>query len=201
MNPTNEKLQLFLTAIRDAAAQSCQEKDAETAAAMNQQLRQTERELGEHYREQYDRALRQVRQQADTELSAYRTAARNRLAGLRQAYEDTVFADTRKALEEYVKTPAYADFLTRSAKRLADAVRRYDATDTVLYLRQADMNYADTVRAAFGLPCDIKAEETIRLGGLKLSSQTAKLLIDDTLETRLEQQRALFREMADLAIS
>ena len=199
MNETNDKLNLFLAAIREAAEESCRRTEQETAAYTRSQKDQVEQEMHDRHEQQYRALLRQVRLKTDMELSAYRAAARNRLGGLRDAYEQTVFRDAAKALAAFTATAEYPALLERSARRLA-ALLPAGTADAVLYLRAADLCHAPAVEAAFGLPCRVEADDTIRLGGIRMSSRDAKIGADDTLEARLEQQKPVFREKAGLSV-
>ena len=72
--------------------------------------------------------------------------------------------------------------------------------DAVVYLRPADKDYAPRVQAAFGCPCRVEYDETNTLGGLRMESRMAALRADDTLATRLEQEKPRFREQAGLTV-
>ena len=200
MMDTNEKLSLFLEAIREAAEESCRETEQQTAAYTRDQLAQAEKEVHDRHEIIYQNALRSLRQQADSQLSAYRATARGRLTRLRAAYEQSVFGDAAKAIAAFTATEAYGALLERSAAKLAALAQRYAITDAVLYLRPADAAFAPRVQAVFGSPCTVQEDDGIRLGGLRLESAQAHLSADDTLETRLEQQKPYFRRSAGLSV-
>lgn len=199
MSDIQDKLPLFLEAIRQAAEESCREKEQETAAYTRTRMQEAEREMHDRHEVQYQRAIGQVKQQTDTELSAYRAASRHRLTGLRDAYEQKVFEDAARAVATFTATPEYGVLLEKSAARLG-ALLPAETTDAVVYLRPADATYAARVQAAFGRPCRVETEESNALGGLRMESRTASLRVDDTLATRLEQEKPRFREQAELTV-
>lgn len=199
INDTHDRLGLFLSAIREAAEESCRQKEQETAEYIRSQKAQAEEEAHARHKQQYEARLRQVRINTDRELSAYRAVSRNRLSGLRSAYETSVFRDAAQAILAYTGQPEYAALLERSARRMA-ALLPAGTADAVLYLRPQDMPHADRVRDCFALPCRVEADDGIRLGGIRMESAAAQLTADDTLETRLEQQKPHFRRTAYLPV-
>ena len=186
MNDIQDKLPLFLEAIRQAAEESCRAKEQETAAYTHTRMQEAEKEMHDRHEVLYQRAIGQVKQQTDVELSAYRSASRRRLVGLRDAYEQKVFEDAARAVAAFTATPG--------------ALLPAGVTDAVVYLRPADAAFAGRVQAAFGCPCRVEYDETNTLGGLRMESTAASLRADDTLAARLEQEKPRFREQAGLAV-
>lgn len=199
MSDIQDKLPLFLEAIRQAAEESCRAKEQETAAYTHTRMQEAEKEMHDRHEVLYQRAIGQVKQQTDVELSAYRSASRRRLAGLRDAYEQKVFEDAARAVAAFTATPEYGTLLERSAARLG-ALLPAGVTDAVVYLRPADEAFAARVQAAFGCPCRVESDESNTLGGLRMESTAASLRADDTLAARLEQEKPRFREQAGLAV-
>lgn len=70
----------------------------------------------------------------------------------------------------------------------------------VLSVREADLAYADALRAAFDRDCEVRADASIRIGGLKASCEAKGLLADDTLDSRLQDQRGWFLEHSGLTL-
>ena len=70
----------------------------------------------------------------------------------------------------------------------------------MLLVREADLPFADALRAAFGRPCEVRADASIRIGGLKASCEAKGLVADDTLDNRLQNQRGWFLEHAGLTL-
>ena len=200
MQETNERLRPFLDAIREAAEESCRAVQQETAAYTKAEMTKAEQQAHDLYEEQYQSGIRAVRTQADVELAAYRAAARARVSQLRLAYEQAVFRDARQALAAFAATPAYTALLLHSAQRLAVVLQPYPQADAVLLVRPADMSLEAQLQEAFGRPCTVRADESIALGGLRLCSEGAHLTVDDTLETRLEQQKPQFRLTVELPV-
>lgn len=50
------------------------------------------------------------------------------------------------------------------------------------------------LRAAFGRSCEVRESDEIRIGGLKAFSEALGVLADETLDSRLEDQKEWFAE-------
>ena len=76
-----------------------------------------------------------------------------------------------------------------------------NAGDVVLYVRESDLKYQKKLRDYFGQNCQIQPSETIRIGGIKGHSPAMGLVADETLDTRLDQQREWFYEHSGLTVT
>ena len=53
----------------------------------------------------------------------------------------------------------------------------------------------------FGKNCRILADESIRIGGLKVMNQSSGIFMDETLDSRLEDQKPWFYSHSGLVIT
>lgn len=135
-----------------------------------------------------------VNQKFAKEAASLRAA----LAGRRTEIADKVFQDAGQSLCAFTEKPEYHAFLSESAARCAALLPQGEAA--VLLVREADLTLADALRAAFGRPCEVRADDSIRIGGLKASCEAKGLVADDTLDNRLQNQRGWFLEHAGLTL-
>lgn len=133
-------------------------------------------------------AARQVAQLEET-LSA-------QLAQKKEDIAAAVFSQVRSQIAAYTETPAYKDFLVQSAKRIAGYYRR---GGIAFRARQSDLRFANDIRAAAGVPCEVTADEGIQLGGLRAECEGSNVGVDDTLDSRLESRKQEFFEMSGLS--
>lgn len=136
-------------------------------------------------------------------LESVKTIARDRLeahrALLSHRTEKTaeVFAQVRSRLLEYAATLEYQnEALTR-----ADAIKdEYDHTASTVFVRESDMALAEQIVKRLGNTAQIKTDPKIRIGGFKLRNSKAHILVDETLDERLEEQRLWFLQNCGLRI-
>ena len=135
-----------------------------------------------------------VNQKFAKEAASLRTA----LAGRRTEIADQVFLEAEQSLRAFTEKPEYQACLSGSAARCAALLPQGESA--VLLVREADIPLADALRAAFGRPCEVRADASIRIGGLKASCEAKGLVADDTLDNRLQNQHGWFLEHAGLTL-
>ena len=166
--------------------------------------RQIEAQVDQANAEALERAKAEAQAQAQQlirkELYKQRVAAslRTALAGRRTEIADQVFLEAEQSLRAFTEKPEYQAFLFGSAARCAALLPQGESV--VLLVREADIPLADALRAAFGRPCEVRADASIRIGGLKASCEAKGLVADDTLDNRLQNQHGWFLEHAGLTL-
>lgn len=131
-------------------------------------------------------------------ISQQEAQARHDLLLKREEITKNVFRQVRVQLIAYTRTPAYAQMITGLARELA---QRYPLEGSVIMLRRDDYHFAVELDKIFGQKCRILADENIRIGGLKLMNQTAGIFVDETLDSRLEDQKPYFYSTSGLAVT
>ncbi|MBR6407753.1 MAG: V-type ATP synthase subunit E [Clostridia bacterium] len=102
---------------------------------------------------------------------------------------DSVFEDVRKKLAEFSGSEKYGAWLVGNIVRAAKIV---DADDMELYLKKGDEKYADEAAKAAKASFEIKTDEDNMLGGFKIVSRSCGICANDTLESRLQDNRDWF---------
>lgn len=119
---------------------------------------------------------------------------RRELFGEREAIAEEVFAEARQKLKDYVSSDEYKGFLERSAK---DIYGLFGDESCVLYIAPSDEKYSETL--SFILPhAQIKTDRRITIGGVRAYCKKLGITADDTLDTRLDDQKAWFIENSGL---
>lgn len=185
----NRQVELFLAAIREEGAKSYAQIEATTEAETAAALTLADRQEKERADAAVKIAASRAAAQSNRRLSGGRAALRAELAAQRDALQQDVFAAAREKLARFAESDAYADWLQKSAERMACAL----GNGCTLYARSADL---PLLHATAG--CTLAADDTIALGGLKGNNRTSAA--DDTLEMRLAAQRDWFLEHSGLSI-
>ena len=130
------------------------------------------------------------------EVSREELKLRNELFEQRQTICDDVFAQARQKLLEFVKSPEYTAFLERSLNEVKDTVGDKFCK---VHLSQAD--------CSLNLPIDsilpsheVVADRSIMIGGVKVYCPELGILMDDTLDARLNDQLEWFTENSGLKV-
>lgn len=132
------------------------------------------------------------------ELSKAENASRKSVFQKRREIEDKVFERAKEKLLAYAKTGKYTSKLLESAEAVS---QKLTADDVILYICERDLKLKDKILSAFGRKCDIQVSDEIQIGGLTGLSRQLGLLVDETLDTKLENQKEWFCENSGLTVT
>ncbi len=187
----NAKLELFRQAIHaqaeeDAAAQTAELRRRRKAAGKTKASIAAKAELDEIKTEYYraNSSFRREMSRLDYELKKSVLTHRNNLI-------TKFFADTEEKLEAFVKSEEYPAYLKRSLEKIRASIALDSAT--LIYARECDI---DTVRTLTS--CEVTADNSIKLGGLRALCRHKNVLCDVTLDMALEDEKRLFTTRAEL---
>lgn len=197
MDIPNGNIKVFLEAVRELADAECEKIDRETEAVRTQRLDALQEEAKARSKTYADYEISRINADFNREISELEEASRKRLTERREALETQVFERVRARIAAFCETPEYHALLQKSAEQAAKAVGGKRLT---VFLREADMPLTDTLSAVLPKDTRFACDETIALGGLKIRSEETGLLADDTLDARLEQQKAQFLSVSGLSI-
>lgn len=135
-------------------------------------------------------------------LDSVKTVARaqmdehSRLLLHRKELTERVFENVRQRLIEFARSPEYPGWLEERAGAVPTEL---DHSASVLYVCPRDLPLGEKLLARF--PGAALAEDkSIRLGGFRLRNGKARVLADETLDERLENERPWFLENCGLKI-
>ena len=197
MIDNGKKVDKFIEAITAYAQEQSRKIHDEVEAFKTERLAQAEQQvLQESYvlihqeREDENNRLKK-------ELSQRDFARRGELIRRRQAITGEVFDEARQKLQTYNATPAYLRQLRDS---LTEMRTMLPAEDTVYFLTERDRALQEQL--ADLCPAGSRFEYTadIALGGVRGENQSAGILVDDTLDVKLEQQEEWFVQTIGLTV-
>ncbi len=76
----------------------------------------------------------------------------------------------------------------------------FDGGDVELFLRKEDLVFSDDLKAIFKNSCVVTESDDIVYGGLRAADRKTHCLADDTLDTKLKEQKEWFLEHSGLSI-
>ena len=188
----------FLKAIEKYAAEQRSRLESEAEEFKEKELNKAEEDgLKEAY-VLLQRKMLSINTGIARELSKAQNASRKSIFEKRREIEDEVFERARKRLLEYAETDKYTEKLLESVKKIS---LKLTADDVVLYVSQRGMKLKNKIISAFGKKCDVQPSNEIMIGGITGISREMGLLADETLDTRLSQQREWFCENSGLKVT
>lgn len=196
MQSQEEKLRLFLEAINSYAEKQRLRILYEMEQYTGSELEKAENEALRDAYIHISKETAEVRASVARDLSAHELSARRRLYEERAAIENEVFAEAEKRIRAFAGSDQYEGYLTAAAAKVADIAR---GGETVVRVRPADEGRAALLSGL--IPgCSVQTDPSITLGGLTAELCDRGVLLDMTFDSRLAQQREVFRREADLKI-
>lgn len=189
-----ERLTIFLKAVSDFADARCEELENQAKSFKNESISAYKSEAEEKNRSYIEYETGRILSSVNRQISDYETEKKTALTALRSEITDKVFQSVIGLINDFTGSEKYEPFLLKSAEELKKSV----GDGAVFFLRPADMKYADTLSQKFG--AKIKEDGSISLGGLRASDKDSLVLADDTLDARLNAQRAEFAKKSGLKI-
>lgn len=146
------------------------------------------KEIKEKYRKQTEYELLSLKMSANKSASELESVHKAKLSDLREKITKEVYEKVLAGIEAFTKGENYPSFLEDSARKISAL---YDGAAKI-YLRSADMKYADMISEAFGREISFHEDNSISLGGIKVLFTERNVIADDTLESRLEESKKDF---------
>lgn len=121
---------------------------------------------------------------------------RSELFNERQQLCDKVFAEAEEKLRDYTKSADYTRFLGRSLEQIAS---KCGAAFCEVSIAPCDEDKRELIQSS--LPdAKITADPHITIGGIKAFCPSLGIMMDDTLDSRLKEQRQWFIESCGLKV-
>jgi len=189
----NAKLELFRQAIsrqseEDAAAITAEIRERRKAAhkvkselAAKDELDGIKQEISRS-----DAVFRREMSRCDYELKKAVLSYRNERI-------TEFFSETEKRLRDFVSSEQYPEYLKKSLEKIRASIALDSAT--LIYARACDV---DIVRSLTS--CEVTADNSIKLGGLRAVCRVKNVLCDVTLDMALGDEKRLFTEKTELRL-
>ena len=97
----------------------------------------------------------------------------------------------------YTQTELYPSLLEGYASSIAKVLTK---PGTILLVKASDLAFADRIQKAYALPCEVKADDSIFIGGIRGSNAEMGLVADETLDSKLEAQYEWFFANSGLSV-
>lgn len=187
----------FLKAIRRYAKQQKSVMKGEVKQLKTERLKEAEEKAKRDSQRLIKDKLQETRTRQTAILAKKTQDGQRKLFIARSAMVEEVFKKAADKLVEYAKSDAYTSKLTDSAKAIADV---FDGRDCVLYVNERDLGAAEGIKALFGGSTEVRADKTIKIVGIRGYCASMGIIADETLDSKLEEQRGWFVENAELSV-
>lgn len=134
---------------------------------------------------------------ASAEISESHIERTKKLIEKRDEYVKAVFDQARDELMSFVNSKDYASFMEEKIKKVAS---HFENPNSVMYVREVDLKMKDQLVKAFGQVIDIEASDDIIIGGFIIENKESSLVVDESLDFALANQKEWFNKNSGLII-
>ncbi len=190
---TNKKLEMFEQSIQEHADAEAKELTAQLHARRSASGRTKDKLATKEALNKIRNDV--IRSEADfrREMSRCDYELKKSILVHRNEIITEFFAETENKLKEFAASEQYNDYLRRSLEKIRASIALDSAT--LIYARPCDV---DAVRALTS--CEVTADNTIMLGGLRAMCRNKMVLCDVTLDTALQDEKKRFTEKTELRL-
>lgn len=193
----DEQVALFVEAINENAQKLCKKLDKEAKKLYSSEIEKVQSSAQRELQEKINYSRNEIETQFNKNLALSKANARQALCDKRQAIAESVFADAESQIINFTQSEAYVTFLEKSLKEIYS----YTNDNMEVLARSADVETVKSVAEKASIVCEVKSDDTIRLGGIKAESKALGKIFDDTLDQRLEEQKDWFFLNSKLSIN
>lgn len=141
--------------------------------------------------------LEEIQSQAATEISESHIERTKKLIEKRDEYVNTIFKNVKDELIDFTLTSDYKDFMIKKAKKTIDI---FSNEDFIILVNKKDLVLKDDLMNLSKHIVDVKESTDIVIGGLIGENPNSLLVIDETLDFALKNQKEWFYKNSGLII-
>jgi vacuolar-type H+-ATPase subunit E/Vma4 len=192
MPATDGRMGLIGAAILEQAEQEAQELIDRANHTRDRELKLYESELVDAMFGTVQARSQKIRREAVKAAALEQLEAHREMLSHRAEKTEAVFAAVAERLRAFAKTPGYRE----SAVKTAEALKKTYGDGGIIIT--ADKALGEALAAALGFERELS--DDIAIGGFRLSYPEKGLLLDETLDEKLEEQRPAFLERCGLRV-
>lgn len=141
--------------------------------------------------------LVEISSSASVEASSSQEERTKKLVEKRDGYVANIFSEAKNKLTEFVNSTEYKTYLVEHMKKIGEL---YQMNDSILWLREEDMKYADELVKAYGIELKVEQSSNITIGGFIIENKETNVVVDESLDFALENQKDWFYKTSGLMI-
>ena len=194
----NKKASNFLNAINKYVKQQKDEIEKEVEILKQKEIEQATQEgLKDAYNLiQKEEAKNKI--EIMKSLALKEQESKKELFIMRKNMTDKIFNKAADKLNEYTNTKDYFDKLLQSAEKINEV---FCGNDCIVYISKKDSDKIEKIKSVFlNTNIEILIDNKIELGGLRAFCKSKGIILDDTFDSKLNDQKEWFIENSDLKV-
>lgn len=170
---------------------------AETKELETKAYQQLEEEAKKDASNQLEKELVDISSNASIEASSNSEQRTRKLVEKRDQYVTTIFNQAKEKLVAFVNSKEYKDYMV---KHMEEVANQYPMKDSILYLRKEDISLKEALVKVYGNNITVEISDTITIGGFIIENKETSVVVDESLDFALENQKDWFYKTSGLMI-
>ena len=141
--------------------------------------------------------LVEISSSASVEASLSQEEKTKKLVVKRDEYVANIFKEAKEKLVAFVASKDYQKYLIEHIEKIG---KLYQIEDSTLELREEDMRYKDELVKAYGVDLEVEVSDKIKIGGFIIENKATNVVVDESLDSALENQKDWFYKTSGLMI-
>jgi len=196
-NVQSDKYSKFVTAITKEAQVQRNKIQMEIDEYIKTETEKAQKDAYSLSETVYLRKTAKINEEIGSDFSQKELAMKQELFAHRKEICEGIFKRAADELIDFTKTDEYKDFIITSFKNIVSKFSE-STNGLKIYLRESDKYFYPLIVKYYKHKIDIIIDENIIIGGIKISDEN--ILINDTLDSRLSEQRNWFYQNSGLTI-
>lgn len=134
---------------------------------------------------------------ASSEISESHIERTKKLIEKRDGYVKDIFDSAFNQLKDFASSLEYKDFMIEKMKKV---VKDFQLPHSILHLRKEDEGFKDDLIKVYGQDIDVVIDDKICIGGFIIENRESSVVVDETLDFALENQKEWFNKNSGLII-
>ena len=185
----------FMEEIKRVSQLEIDALDEQIKKAHEESFTQMQKELASEAAYERESRMKELESEQSIELSKLQEKLHHDLLAQRSAIAEEVFAAVRSKLIDFTQSKEYETYLLDKVKKAA----ALGYGEACLYVGKKDFKRLSALCEAFG-KCEGKIDEDIVLGGLHVEYEAQGIVLDESFDTSLEEQKEWFYANAGLYV-
>lgn len=143
-----------------------------------------------------EQELKELANEHSIRLSKAHEETNRKLMQKRRELSEAVFQAAADKLKEFAQSTAYAQLLKNKAAALADL----GYANVVFYVGENDQHLLEDIRKAYGKRCEGACDPSILLGGFRMECEEKGIVVDETFDSGILEQKEWFYTNSGLFI-
>lgn len=197
MQETENKTSNFLKAINKYAREQRQELKTELERFKKYELEKAEAEVLRDAYHLIQREMNQMKKGISSEVSREEMICKKLMFQKRNDIKKKVFESVEKRLIDFTNTERYTGLMMDYAKTISKVLNK---PGTTLYVCTRDLRLSQELKDAFGVQCSVESSSDIKIGGILGMNLSMGIIVDETIDSKLEDQSQWFDENSGLSV-